>query len=209
MILTVILLLFDFSSYACALLNIFPQPFYIRNPQTGKLLTIEDGLCTSEQNLVIWPNSSLPWQQWMFNHDKSIESVFCPRMVIGTRGSSCSAGTDVVLSNKTRSLVSQTWVLQSDKTILVTSCNSNIDIYAGSSSDGTKVVLWNPTTGWNQKWETVNAPRHPTNSPTLSPVSVSSTASLTSECSSLILYHDRALQNSYFFGLTSLSSPSL
>jgi hypothetical protein len=146
-------------------------PFFIRNPSTGKLLTISGGVCGHGTNIVLWQNDQNNWQKWMLNNDNTIESVHCPGMVVGTEGSQCGNSVSIVLSTKDDCLGSLSWTLRQDGVIVNTKCDTKaIDISGGASSNGANLILWSIHGGANQLWDLVIAtPLITTSKPTAEP----------------------------------------
>eukprot|EP00956_Cyclotella_meneghiniana_P013977 scaffold20651_cov42-Cyclotella_meneghiniana.AAC.6 len=85
-------------------------PYYIRNPSTGKLLSIDGGICDDGTNIVLLQDDKEVWQQWTINHDNTFESVHCPGMVVGFAGTQCGNLVSVILTSKGSD--GQTWTLQ-------------------------------------------------------------------------------------------------
>eukprot|EP00804_Cyclotella_cryptica_P007729 CCRYP_001349-RA/>CCRYP_001349-RA protein AED:0.03 eAED:0.03 QI:702/0.83/0.76/1/0.83/0.84/13/138/1465 len=152
-------------------------PFFIRNPNTGKLLTIYGGGCDHGTNIVLWQNDQNNWQKWMLNNDNSIESVHCPGMVVGIETSQCGNSVSIVLSDKVDCLGSLSWTVPQDGVMVNAQCDTKaIDISGGSSSNGANLILWSIHGGANQLWEFVNAtPLVPTTKPTAIPVTLNPT----------------------------------
>jgi len=149
-------------------------PFFIRNPDTGKLMTIDGAGCDDGTNIVLWQNDNTEWQKWVLNHDKTIESLHCPGMVVDFEGSKCGNSASVVLARKNNCLDGQAWTLRQDGVIVNADCDTKaIDISGGlsSSSNGANIILWSVHGAANQLWElvmTVTTPE-PTANPTASP----------------------------------------
>ena len=145
------------------------QPFYIKNPSSGKLLTIDGGLCGDGTNIIPGQNESNDWQKWMINHDQSIESVHCPGMVVGFEGTTCGNSVSVVLSSKSSCDYGQAWMLREDGVIV----NSKCDTKAVDIAGGSNIILWSIHGGSNQLWDLVSATTPPTVSPTVTPPTTS------------------------------------
>ena len=147
------------------------QPFYIKNPSSGKLLTIDGGLCGDGTNIFPGQNESNTWQKWMINHDQSIESAHCPGMVLGFEGTTCGNSVSVVLSSKSSCDLGQAWMLREDGVIV----NSKCDTKAIDIAGGANIILWSIHGNSNQLWDLVStsASASPTLSPTMTPPTTS------------------------------------
>jgi hypothetical protein len=145
-------------------------PFYIKNPSTGKLMSIDGGICDDGANIVLLRDDKEDWQQWTVNHDNTFESVHCPGMVVGFAGTQCGNLVSVILSSKGED--GQTWTLQ-DGVMVNNLCNTKaIDIQNGSTSNGANLILYNIHGNWNQQWETISAVASPSLSPTKAPLTL-------------------------------------
>lgn len=135
-----------------------PSSVYIRNPNTGKLLTISGGMCSSGTAVVLWQNYGYDYQKWRVNGDGSLESVHCPSMVMDTASSSCS-GKFVEINNK-GNLTSQVWAMDANDFLRPVACNTGkvLDIRQKNTTDGAEIIVYGELGSWNQKWEFLQVP---------------------------------------------------
>jgi hypothetical protein len=114
------------------------QPYFIKNPSSGKVLTIDGGICRDGANIIPGTNNESNWQKWMINYDKTIESAHCPGLVIGFEGTACSNPASVVLATKSNCNDAQAWILREDGVIVNVKCSTKAVDIAG----GTNIILW-------------------------------------------------------------------
>jgi len=131
---------------------------YIRNPYSGKLLSIKGGICSPGTDIVLWRNNGYDFQKWFIRGDGSLESVHCPGMVMDIEGSLC-AGKFVKIYNKVDT-ASQVWNIQVDSILQSIECNTGkaLDIRSGKTTNGAEIIVYSEHGGWNQRWETVPVP---------------------------------------------------
>jgi hypothetical protein len=152
------------------------QPYFITNPSSGKVLTIDGGICGDGANIIPGTNNENNWQKWMINYGKTIESAHCPGLVIGFEGTSCSNSASVVLATKSNCDDGQVWMFREDNVIV----NAKCDTKAVDISGGTNIILWSIHGNLNQLWELRSASASPSVSPTTAnPTTASPTVSPT------------------------------
>ncbi|KAL3800639.1 hypothetical protein HJC23_006101 [Cyclotella cryptica] len=147
------------------------QNFFIINPASGHLLTINDTVCDSGTPLIIDLNQTDAWQKWVINQDNTIESLHCPGMVVDIQGSGCPNGAMIVIAPKVDSLDRQVWTRREDGVIWNANCNTQaLDINTGVATPGQGIILWGIHGGLNQRWELIlEETSQPTAMPTPSP----------------------------------------
>jgi hypothetical protein len=147
------------------------QPFFIRNPSSSNLLSIANGICDEGTDIIPLQNKGEDWQKWWLNHDRTIESVHCPGMVIDLEGSQCGYSVSVVLSPKDSCSNSQAWRIRDDGVIV----NSKCDTMAIDIAYGSRIITWSIHGDYNQLWAMEIAAAQPTVAPTNSPITPSPT----------------------------------
>ncbi|KAL3779513.1 hypothetical protein HJC23_011149 [Cyclotella cryptica] len=151
--------------------NQVSDPFFIRNPHTDKLIAIKEGQCFDGNNVQLWQNGNLGWQQWVLNSDNTVESVYCPGLVldIARDDSTCDNGMPIIVSTRTSGRESQQWTLRQDGVIESTICpGKGIDIRGYGTDNGAFIHLWSLHLQWNQVWEKVEITPSPTTVPSIS-----------------------------------------
>eukprot|EP00956_Cyclotella_meneghiniana_P029363 scaffold70782_cov63-Cyclotella_meneghiniana.AAC.2 len=148
----------SWPTYSPSNINIAPI-VYIRNPQTGKILTVNGGICLSGTDIVLWTNNNNDFQKWFMNHDGTFESVHCPGMVLDIEGSLCS-GKFIKIHDKVSNTPSQVWQLQSDSFFEPILCINGkaLDIRRSNTADGAEIIQYSKLGKWNQKWEVSPTP---------------------------------------------------
>jgi len=131
---------------------------YIRNPSTGKILSINGGTCLPGTKIVLWQSNGNDFQKWFVRGDGSLESVHCLGMVMDIESSSC-AGKFVKIYNKVNT-TSQVWGITADGILRSIECNTGkaLDIRSGNTTNGAEIIVYSEHGRWNQKWEMVQAP---------------------------------------------------
>lgn len=134
------------------------KPVYIQNPYTGKILSIKGGICSPGTGIVLWKNKGYDFQKWFVGEDGSLESVYCPGMVMDIDGSLC-ARKFVKIYSKVNA-TSQVWSMTADGILRSVECNTGkaVDIRSGNTANGAQIIVYSEHGGWNQMWEMVPVP---------------------------------------------------
>ena len=112
--------------------------------------------CQAVTNIELYQQNGQDWQQWIFNDDGSIESVFCPGMVLnieygGSNG--CAAGSNVILYPKS-DVAWEQWYRGPNGMIYSSYCSGMvIEIEGGDDSNGANIQIGYDQGAWYQTWK--------------------------------------------------------
>ena len=108
--------------------------------------------CAPGTNIDLYEQNGEDWQQWKLNTDGSIESVFCPGMVLNIDGganSGCAAGTNIILWPKS-DVAWERWHYANGN-INSVYCRGMV-IELEGDQNGENIQLGKADNGWDQKW---------------------------------------------------------